>query len=158
VVNGAEYLRHFIDPETSWYRSWYLELRLEEEMLRSIRYERSLSLILFGLRDLADCDDDQKEDLALIMQYVVNTRLRATDIAGLLDDGSYAVILPETPLTGAHVVAARVVEDLADYMQTHEVRHFPEDGASLRDLLRRDGSASNVVDFTLFKGSALTGA
>src|SRR5688572_26419507 len=49
-----KYLHQFMDPETGWYRYWYLELRLEEEMLRSIRHGRDLSVVLIDLRSPAD--------------------------------------------------------------------------------------------------------
>ena len=40
------------DKASHWYKGWYFELRLEEELARSIRYSLPLTLVSFYLTDI----------------------------------------------------------------------------------------------------------
>jgi GGDEF domain-containing protein len=146
-----KYLQQFMEPESSWYRRWYFELRLEEEMLRSARHSRDLSLLILRLRRLDDLSGEQEEDHFLLLSHIANNRLRATDIPGRLAADEYAIVLPETGPAGAEIVASRLTDDLADYIISCKIRNFPDDGVAVDELLRTTDQSDNVVELAQFR-------
>jgi diguanylate cyclase (GGDEF)-like protein len=92
-------------------RRWLLEL-LEREFLRARRYRRPLSLIyldLDGFKEVNDAfghlfGDGLLRSAARSMQAV----LRAADMLARIGGDEFAVLLPETDLTGAEKVAGKL--------------------------------------------------
>jgi diguanylate cyclase (GGDEF)-like protein len=93
---------------------------LRREFSSARRYDTPLSILLLDVDGLARVNDDQGFDagdrLLLIISELLLTRLRVSDIAARIGDDDFAVILPHTPLDGARVLAARVIETLGDWV------------------------------------------
>jgi len=69
------------------------------EVHRASRYERPLALVLF--------EQDQPGSLAALAE-LCRCQIRTVDAAGCTDGGAIALLLPETPLAGALVIANRI--------------------------------------------------
>lgn len=103
---------------------WYLAKRCEEECYRSERHDRPLSFILIAPLATTDTVAVQRQVGAW-----VRTELRVTDIPARLSGGRYAVLLVETSLEEATIIAGRLRAAVRDVRIG--LSHFPEDGATL---------------------------
>ena len=93
------------DPETGLFDRAGLLERLEQEVSRSLRYQRPLSLaVLFPQNGVGD----QLRSCA----GFIRTRLRAPDLLGHLGGGVFALGLPESPLGAARGICARIIPEL----------------------------------------------
>jgi diguanylate cyclase (GGDEF)-like protein len=93
-------------------------IRLEEEVSRARRYKRPFSLVMIDLD--AREGGDPGEAIKRVAQ-IVRLQLRAgIDFPSLYADDRVAMILPETDVEGAMVVAERIREKVAgpDAVQT----------------------------------------
>jgi diguanylate cyclase (GGDEF)-like protein len=113
----------------------YFEERLSREIARARRYDRPLGLLVF------DLEQGGGADLAAAGERI-RTAVRATDIAGHLGEGRFAVILPEAAQADAERLHRRVqfalggrVDSGADGVSIHaglvELR-LQDDAAGLR--------------------------
>jgi diguanylate cyclase (GGDEF)-like protein len=95
----------------------YMRLRLEEELERSSRYSRPLSLVLIDLDDLRGLNDRYGRaagDHAL--KQIASTLIsgaRAVDRVGRWAGGGFALVLPETPAGAAYGLAERLRADIS---------------------------------------------
>jgi len=88
------------DPLTGLHNRRYFEERLEEELMRAIRYQHEVSVIFFQLRDLEEYQaafgeretDETLKSVALAIKQLV----RRVDIPCVYERGHFAVILPHT--------------------------------------------------------------
>ena len=105
------------DPLTGLPNERYLLLRLEEEMARSHRDERLLTLAIVDVNGLAatneqygrDCGDEVLRHVAAVAQATK----RASDIIARLADDEFGVILPECTSEGGQAFVRRLTERLA---------------------------------------------
>lgn len=109
-----------VDPLTGLRNRTRFFEDLRREFQGARRYETPLSLLLLDVDGLNKVNEDQGYDagdrLLLIISELLLTRLRVSDIAARVGDDDFAVILPHTPLEGARILAARVVEALGDWV------------------------------------------
>jgi diguanylate cyclase (GGDEF)-like protein len=95
----------------------YLLLRLEEEMARSHRDERPLTLAILDVNGLAatneqygrDCGDEVLRHVAVVAQATKRT----SDIVARLADDEFGVMLPECTSEGGQAFVRRLTERLA---------------------------------------------
>ena len=128
------------DPQTDLYVSWYLRRRLAEEVARATRYRRPFSLIACVPQALPGESIPQ-----LVKQGGPFFRrlLRHGDHAGLLEGEVVAIGLPETPASGARVLAQRLRTELG-VRRTSQGRRVwlvgwashPDDGTTVEALLQ----------------------
>jgi diguanylate cyclase (GGDEF)-like protein len=113
------------------------------EMTRARRYERPLVLLLIGVDGWSTMAAERGRRAAFDNLSTLATRvrrlLRDVDAIGLHGDGRLAVLLPETPLDGALVVAGRIeqaaLEDVG--LKTRiGAAVFPDDAGTVETLLR----------------------
>ncbi|MGE0267634.1 MAG: GGDEF domain-containing protein [Candidatus Omnitrophota bacterium] len=88
--------------------------RLEEEFKRAIRYDKHLSCLMIDLdhfKGINDLCGHQKGDkvLKLSAQKIKNC-VREVDIVGRYGGDEFLVILPETPMNKAGIVADRLIK------------------------------------------------
>jgi diguanylate cyclase (GGDEF)-like protein len=107
-------LMSITDPLTGLPNRRYLEERLTEEVNRSKRYEQPLSFLMIDIDDFKiynDLNGHQAGDLALQMtaQGLKGT-LRSADVASRYGGEEFSVLLPQTSLQEAGVIAERMRE------------------------------------------------
>jgi diguanylate cyclase (GGDEF)-like protein len=122
------------------------------EMTRARRYERPLSLLLIGIEDWSSLVAERGRKTAFDQLSKLATRvrrvLRDVDAIGLGGDGRLVVLLPETPLDGAQVVAVRIqqaaLEDVG--LKTRiGAAVFPDDAVTVEALLQEADAALDLA-------------
>jgi diguanylate cyclase (GGDEF)-like protein len=133
-----------IDGLTGLYNRRFLEERLAEEMSRSRRYGRNLSLLLLDIDDFKRYNDsfghlEGDRALQLIAQSIMAT-VRKVDIVTRYGGEEFLIILPETEKSTARSIAERIITHI-DRLGTSD------DQEKLRDRLTVSiGLASFPVD------------
>jgi diguanylate cyclase (GGDEF)-like protein len=100
------------DGLTGLYNHRYFRERLEEELLRSLRYNLPLSCALFDIDDFKKCNDlygpfvwrRRIKEIATRMLQTV----RRTDIVARYGGEEFIIIMPQTTLEGAYAQAERI--------------------------------------------------
>lgn len=107
-------LMSITDPLTNLPNRRYLEERLAEEVNRSKRYEQPLSFLMIDIDDFKiynDLNGHQAGDLALQMTAQgLKRTLRSADVASRYGGEEFCVLLPQTSLQEAGVIAERMRE------------------------------------------------
>jgi diguanylate cyclase (GGDEF)-like protein len=143
-----------VDPTSGLYNANYFAVAVRREVVRSRRFGRTFTIALVAL----DQDDEIREAVGEEGLRAVSAQLAASltrttrevDFRAALGGGRFGLILPETPLEGAFVVAERLrraVESstvsLPDhpFPMTHTVSIglacYPRDGEDDQALLTR---------------------
>jgi len=104
-----------LDPLTGLYNEDYFLKRLKEELLRAKRYKRNLSILLMEINNFSQIVElyglEEEEKLLYLLAQELRKNLRRVDIlAKLSKPEHFAIILPETSLSGAIVVARRILK------------------------------------------------
>jgi diguanylate cyclase (GGDEF)-like protein len=100
------------DPLTSLVNRRYLEERLQEELERSKRHRFSMGFLMVDIDDFKaynDAHGHQAGDLALEMTaQCLKTALRSADVAARYGGEEFSILLPQTGLSEAGVIAERI--------------------------------------------------
>jgi hypothetical protein len=123
-----------LDGSTGWCQGWHLGLRLEEEIIRSARYSRDLSLIGLQFTEQS-LVGHQKLALYTAMADFAVHGLRGSDLPGVVGPEEYVVVLPETDREGAQRVADRLQDQLNKFSPLVQVVCFPQDGQTGLELI-----------------------
>ncbi|XQW84354.1 diguanylate cyclase [Thalassotalea piscium] len=152
-------LSNKIDGLTQIYNRKYWEECLSTEFSRSRRYDHSLALIMFDLdcfKLLNDTFGHQGGDTVLIeVAKQVKILLRECDIFGRYGGEEFAIILPETNLSGAIDVAERVrgaIEAMTVNFNSEKIKVTVSLGVAVLDAVdtRYEDLISNT-DIALYK-------
>jgi len=115
-------LMSITDPLTTLPNRRYLKERLAEELNRSKRYDYPMSFLMIDVDDFKaynDINGHQAGDLALqIAAHCLKAALRSADVASRYGGEEFCIILPQTNLTEAGVIAERIRQRVAS-------THFP---------------------------------
>jgi diguanylate cyclase (GGDEF)-like protein len=107
------------DDLTKLYNYRYLMQYLEAEVKRCLRYKKRVSLLFIdvdGFKRVNDTFGHLVGSLALAeIGQVLRKIVRETDIVGRYGGDEFVVVLPETPLNGALVIAERIRKKIEDY-------------------------------------------
>jgi len=105
-------LMSITDPLTGLLNRRYLEERLTEELNRSQRYDYSMSCLMIDIDDFKNYNDQnghQAGDVALkITAHALKATLRSADVACRYGGEEFCILLPQTTLTEAGVIAERM--------------------------------------------------
>ena len=100
----------------------YLEERLAEELNRSKRYDHPMSFLMIDIDDFKvynDKNGHQAGDLALqITAHCLKGALRAADVASRYGGEEFCILLPQTGMVEAGVIADRIRDRVS-------TTHFP---------------------------------
>jgi diguanylate cyclase (GGDEF)-like protein len=100
------------DPLTGLHNRRYLEARLTEELSRSKRYDYPLSFMMIDIDDFKlynDQNGHQAGDRALeITAQCLRSALRKVDVASRYGGEEFSILLPQTNLEEAGVIADRI--------------------------------------------------
>jgi len=105
-------LMSITDPLTGLHNRRYLEARLGEELSRSKRYNYPLSFMMIDIDDFKlynDRNGHQAGDRALeITAQCLRAMLRKVDVASRYGGEEFSILLPQTSLEEAGVIADRI--------------------------------------------------
>lgn len=93
-----------IDPETKLFNYAFLTYKLDEEFKRSTRFKYPLSCVMVGF------DGEASSEVLLDLSSIFLTHSRDTDVLGRFDLNCFLFLLPNTGLSGAKIMAERVLE------------------------------------------------
>jgi diguanylate cyclase (GGDEF)-like protein len=107
------------DRLTELYNHGYFQQRLEEEIGRAQRFDRTLSLIMLDIDDFKDFNDTfghpRGDKVLQKVSSIIRDNLREMDVAARYGGEEFVVVLPETEADGAEAVAQRIREGVADF-------------------------------------------
>jgi len=107
------------DDLTKLYNYRYLMQYLDSEVKRCLRYKKKVSLLFIdvdGFKKINDTFGHLVGSQALAeMGQVFKQILRETDVVGRYGGDEFVIVLPETPLNGAMVIAERIRKKVEDY-------------------------------------------
>lgn len=95
------------DPSTGVYSPTYFRHRLQQEVARSYRYQRPLTLLA------VHCPAAARDEVAAKVASMLASACRNVDLVARIEPDLFAVLLPETTLEGADVVVTRTHADAA---------------------------------------------
>lgn len=111
------------DPLTGLHNRRYLEARLTEELSRSKRYDYPLSFMMIDIDDFKlynDQNGHQAGDRALeITAQCLRSALRKVDVASRYGGEEFSILLPQTDLQEAGVIADRIRRKIYNTPFTH---------------------------------------
>lgn len=97
----------------------YIEQRLTEQLDHSRRHDQPLTLILVDLDHFKAINDTHGhvvgDQVLGGMGYVIRGQLRLSDVAGRFGGEEFAVLLPDTEMQGALVLAERLRQAIEDW-------------------------------------------
>jgi len=112
VANDKLRSMAFRDDLTGLYNHRYFHQLMDTELHRAIRYESSFSLIIFDIDDFKKINDTYGHltgDIVLrALSALAMESIRKSDFAARYGGEEFAVILPETDIKGASVMAERL--------------------------------------------------
>ena len=101
-------------------------VRLEDELKRIKRSHEALSVLLIDLDYFKNINNNYGQDVGdrvlKAVASIITLSMRETDTAGRVDGGQFAVVLPDTPASGAYWVAERIRSSV-----TKETLHIGDD-------------------------------
>lgn len=148
------------DELTGLYNHRFLMSRLEEEVLRAIRLDHPLSLLIFDLDDFKKFNDTygHLEGNRILSQFgsLLKSGVRSIDIPARFGGEEFVVILPETDLEIAVVVAERLQRNIRNHscLQGDDGKTQVTcsiGGASLSDKVKTVAQLLNEADAMLYK-------
>lgn len=109
-----------IDKLTGLYNQKYFLKRLDEELARTRRYKRPLTVILLEINYgyyMQDYNIRWAMVYTILKQFgaLLLRQLRNVDMAGRYGGELFTVLLPETPLDGSKIAAERIRERVAEH-------------------------------------------
>lgn len=157
IANAREYhdavARGILDPVTGLPNRIYFEERLSEEIKRSYRYQFSLSLLFLKI-DRFDNFQETLEEASLrnILKAageLFRGYLRDADVLSVADPGKFGIILVQTDLSNAVLIAERIrlAVEMREFRDSRKERipltvsigvgGYPRDGEYKADLLAK---------------------
>ncbi|ABW67556.1 sensor domain-containing diguanylate cyclase [Desulfosudis oleivorans] len=148
------------DPLTGLYNRNYFETKLKEDLERHRRYGGALSVIVIdidGLKPINESLGNHAGDTALVeIAGLLTGRLRTVDTIARYGADEFCVILPETPLSAAMLVAGQLREKVAQAALCPDktgrpvtismgVMESAEKGVNCEDLLKKINDALTTI-------------
>lgn len=100
------------DRLTDLYNHGYFHQRLEEEIERCSRFGREMSLVMLDIDDFKRFNDryghPQGDTVLRTASAIIRENLREVDVAARYGGEEFVIVLPETDVAGAVMVAERV--------------------------------------------------
>lgn len=110
------FLAKISDPLTGLHHRTYTTFKLEEEFKKSRRYGNPLAILLVDIDNYAELDKTPHKSAAQEMLLEVSgiflCESRDVDVVGRVDDARFLLILPNTDLNGARIMADRVFQQV----------------------------------------------
>ena len=114
LKDANEKLRKMVisDGLTDLYNHRYFQELIDSELSRALRYRRPLSLIMFDIDHFKKINDSYGHPIGDIVLKTISAQvkkiIRSNDIAARYGGEEFVIILPETDIKGATIVAERL--------------------------------------------------
>ncbi|KPA15819.1 histidine kinase [Candidatus Magnetomorum sp. HK-1] len=113
-----------IDPLTNIYNRRFFMENAEKELARSLRYDRSFSLLMMDIDYFKKINDTYGhaggDKVLKSVTNLCSEALRDSDIIGRIGGEEFAIVLPETNEEKAFEVAERIRTSLSELIITYE--------------------------------------
>jgi diguanylate cyclase (GGDEF)-like protein len=120
IENARLYQEAIVDGLTGLYVHRYFEIQLSIEIKRAYRFGKNLAMLMLDIdffKKFNDTYGHQAGDYVLReVAAIIKTRVRAADIVSRYGGEEMAIILPETDINGAYVIA----ETIRTIIESHE--------------------------------------
>ncbi len=149
------------DALTGLHNRFVLSQRLYEEIRRSARYNRTLSVFMLDIDHFKSINDTYGhltgDTILRNFARLLETSIRSTDYAARYGGEEFVIILAETPLLEAEELAERLRKQIADFLITIEdgkklnltvsigIATFPDHAKTAKKLLEVADSAMYVA-------------
>jgi len=104
------------DPLTGLHHKAYMSMKLEEEFKKSQRYGYPLSILLVDIENFQDtirtAGKPAAHEMLLEAAGIFLCESRDVDCAGRMDEARFMLLLPNTDLAGARLMADRVFQQV----------------------------------------------
>ena len=151
-----------IESLTGLYNRRYMMARLQDEVERYERTGKSFSLILTDIDYFKTINDDYGHDcgdeVLQVLSKVMKSQVRAMDVLCRWGGEEFLLLLPETDIEKARMLAERVRKSVLEEHFTYENKPFRltmtfgvstyEKGMSIKELIK-------VADLALYRGKEL---
>lgn len=144
------YRMTIIDGLTQIYNKRYLYEALERELIRGRRHERELCILMFDIdhfKRINDVHGHLAGDYVLKeVARVVQARIRRDEVFARYGGEEFAIILPETPISGATALAETLRQKVADHsfvFQADSIKVTISLGAALME--EGDRTAADLI-------------
>ncbi|HMY14896.1 MAG TPA: GGDEF domain-containing protein [Polyangium sp.] len=144
------YRMTIIDGLTQIYNKRYLYEALEREIIRGRRHERELCILMFDIdhfKRINDVHGHLAGDYVLKeVARVVQARIRRDEVFARYGGEEFAIILPETPISGATALAETLRQKVADHsfvFQADSIKVTISLGAALME--EGDRTAADLI-------------
>lgn len=104
------------DATTGVFNSSYFLTRLEEEVRRSERYLRDITVVLFHVDYGFDVGSAEEMEILRAVARVLRRNSRASDILARVEHSKFAMLLPETRSEDAAMAAQRLKAQVIEYL------------------------------------------
>ena len=101
-----------IDSETGLYNSGFIKRKGAEELERSRRYKRKLSVCLVRLECDGEIEEEERRRAYVLFAGATGNLIRGCDSAFRMDPDNILIFLPDTPLSGARRLIERIISDV----------------------------------------------
>ncbi len=161
---------HNKDTLTGVYNRYFLKEFIDFELQRKKRYGGHLSLLICDLDNFKNVNDAyghlKGDEILVYFAKLLQQSIRSSDIVARYGGDEFILVLTDTPKEMAHYVAERIISGVADSAVMHElgvgvsigISGYPEDGKSLKELLRKadqalyDAKRSGKGRFSFYSG------
>lgn len=111
------------DTRSQAYNRIFIEDILSKELARVRRYKIELSAILLKLT-CRDCGQKQRNKIAHAIGSIITDDIRTNDYFGKLDEESFVILVTNTSLSGALVLAQKIDKQLEKVLDNRAGFHF----------------------------------
>ena len=121
MAESNEMLKELVirDGLTGLFNHRHFKEVLDRELARSVRYERTLSLIMLDVDNFKDYNDTHGhpagDEVLKTLADIISTRLRVVDCPARYGGEEFAVLLPETDWKGGRTVAEDIRAQMENY-------------------------------------------
>jgi GGDEF domain-containing protein len=124
------------EPEGVHSREQFREI-LQRELMRSGRSGIPFSILLFNIPE-----GKPGKRFFEKLEKLIAGRVRATDVIGWYSNTELGVLLPDTHLEGAYLLAEQICDRMKNSFLSFEAHAYPEEGGSDEDRESFKGSSA----------------
>jgi len=131
------------DKLTGLYNRSAIEKKLAEDIKRSIRYGREISVVIFEIDDFSETPSDWKNEILKSVADIMLAEIREVDYAGRFDKMRFIVVMPETDKERCLLAAERIRNTVKNFRFPENVPQITISGG-LANIIK-DNKISEVM-------------